>query len=252
MRIRKLYREYIEAKLGPDLINTQDYLIITTLGGDDKDLQKRVAESINTNLTEWMQKLGDVPAYYVIEYNDGVLEALAKKGDASYKEGLEKIKGEYAAAYAVIQQSSVSPYDKSVKYYDALYALSSRKDADLFISLMTDYFSMLRADVKQSDYAKAAQDLYQSLGDKLQPQHHRTAISWLEETLKGENPLVDRLNYLVMIGDSYKALGEYDKSQAQYNQAFAESLQMKDMGGVAEMIQAAIIRKASELDLLRD
>ncbi len=252
VRIRKLYREYIEAKLGPDLINTQDYIIITTLGGDDKELQNKVAESINTNLPAWMEKMGDAPAYFVIEHNDRVMEDLAKKGDVSYKKGLEKIKGEYAGAYAVIPKSDVSPYDKSVKYYDALYALYSNKDADNFISLMTDYFTMLGADAKPSDYGKAAQDLYQAIGDKLQTKHHEKAISWLTEALKGDNALTDRLNYLVMIGDSYKAMKEYDKAQAQYNQAFAEALQMQDMGGVGEMIQATILRKVSELDLLRE
>lgn len=252
VRIRKLYREYIEAKLGPDLINTQDYIIITTLGGDDKDLQKKVVESINANLPAWREKMGDAPAYFVIEYNDGVMEELAKKGDVSYKECLEKIKGEYADAYAVMPRSDVSPYDRSAKYYDALFALYSNKDADNFVSMMTDYFQMLGADVKPADYGKSAQDLYQAVGDKLKPRHHEKAVSWLTEALKGDNPLTDRINYLVMIGDSYKAMKAYDKAQAQYNQAFAEALQMQDMGGVGEMIQATIIRKAAELDLLRE
>lgn len=252
VRIRKLYREYITRKLGPDLINKQDYIIITSLGGDDKDLLKKVVDSVNANLPAWLEKLGDAPAYYVIEYNDGVMEALAKKGDPAYREGLERIKGEYAGAYAVIPKSEVSPYDRSKTYYDALFALASEKDADRFISLMSDYFKMLGSEVRPSDYAKAAQYLYQALGDKIQPRQHETAISWLNEALKGNNPIVDRLNYLVMIGDSYKALKDYDKAQAQYNQAFAESFQLKDMGTVQEMVQATIIRKASELDLLRE
>ena len=82
---------------------------------------------------------------------------------------------------------------------------------------MSDYFKMLGSEVRPSDYAKAAQYLYQALGDKIQPRQHETAISWLNEALKGNNPIVDRLNYLVMIGDSYKALKDYDKAQAQYN-----------------------------------
>lgn len=53
---------------------------------------------------------------------------------------------------------------------------------------------------------------YAAIGDKLKPKHHQAAITWVSEALKGNNATMEQINYLVMIGDSYKALKEYDKA----------------------------------------
>ena len=54
-----------------------------------------------------------------------------------------------------------------------------------------------------------------------------------------------------MIGDSYKALENYSAAQAQYNLAYAESLQLVDMDMVQQMIQGKLKMRLAELDLLR-
>ncbi len=252
VRLRKLYREYITQKIGPQLINRQDYRIISTMGGDDPSLQKQIIDYMVTTLPEWISAVGDPVAYYIIEYNDARMEELAKKGDTAYRDLLEKINSEYKAAYDVAPDTGLSPYQKSKMYYDALYALYSNQDADEYINLMTQYFVALGEGLTPNDYAKSAQDLYHALGDKLQPKHHEAAIAWLTEALKGDNPLSDRINYLVMIGDSYKQLGKYDLAQQYYNQGFADSYQITDSDLLQQMIQATIIRKTSELELLRD
>ena len=86
VRIRKMFSAYIQAKLGPSLINRTDYLIITQLGGDDIEQQQKIADFINTNLPAWQKNVGDAAAYYVIEYNDKRIEDLAKEGNLSYKD----------------------------------------------------------------------------------------------------------------------------------------------------------------------
>lgn len=64
---------------------------------------------------------------------------------------------------------------------------------------------------------------------------------------------MERINFIVMIGDSYKALKEYDKAQEFYNQGFIESFNLGDgMEMVQEMIQGTIIRKSAEIDLLKN
>lgn len=252
VRLRKLYREYITKKMGPSLINKQDYMIINNLGGDDRDLQAQVLDYMVKELPQWLENVGDPVAYYIIEHNDDRMEELAKNGDPAYKELLEKIKGEYKDAYAVVPSSEVSPYEKSKMYYDGLFALYRNQDADQYISLQQQYFDALGGSLTPNDYGQAAQNLYYAIGDKLQPKHHRVAISWLTEALKGDNPIADRINFLVMIGDSHKRLGEYDEAQKYYNQGFAESYQLEDAEMLQQMIQATIIRKTSELELLRD
>ena len=79
VRIRKMFSAYIQAKLGPSLINRTDYLIITQLGGDDIEQQQKIADFINTNLPAWQKNVGDAAAYYVIEYNDSASRTLPRK-----------------------------------------------------------------------------------------------------------------------------------------------------------------------------
>lgn len=251
VRLRKLYRDYITKKMGPALINRQDYIIINTLGGDEPELQKQIIDFMVSTMPEWIEKVGEPVAYYVIEYNDARMEELAKKGDLAYKDLLAKIEGEYKEAYAVVPPSTITPYEKSRMYYDGLYALYKSHDADEYVKLQKQYFDALGESVTPNDYGKAAQDLYYAMGDKLKPEHHRAAIEWLTEALKGDNAIVDRINFLVMIGDSYKKLGRYDDAQQHYNQGFAESYSLDQDSMLQQMIQATIIRKTSELELLR-
>lgn len=251
VRIQKLYRDYITAKMGDALINRQDYIIINNLGVDDKKLEAQVVDFMNANLSKWQEAVGDVVAYYIIEYNDKQMTALAKAGDIKYKELLEKINTEYKDAYAVVPDRGITPYDKSRMYYDGLYSLYEKKDAAAYIELMRQYFEKLGANALGVDYGQAAQDLYYAMGDKLKAPEHETAIEWLKKALEAENNLTDRINFLVMIGDSYKALKKYDDAQALYNQAFAESYRLQDNQMLQEMVQGTILRKAAELELMR-
>lgn len=250
VRIRKLFREYIDQKMGPALINKQDYIIFTSLA-DEPEVIDKLVNFVNTNLPAWQEAVGDAAAYYVIERNDAKIEELAKKGDESYKTYLDKINGEYKDAYGVIQSENHTPYEKSKSFYDGLFMLFKNSNADEYIRLMEDYFKMSGESGLSSEYGRAAQNLYSAMGGKLKKEHHQVAIKWITEALKFENPLMERINFLVMIGDSYKELGDYDKAQTYYNQGFSESYQMKDMDMVKEMIQGTIIRKTAELELLR-
>lgn len=251
VRIQKLYKEYIGKKIGDALINRQDYIIISTLGGDDKKLQAEIVNFMNTNLSKWREVVGDVVAYYIIEYNDNLMTALAKAGDVKYKECLEKINTEYKDAYAVSPATNVSPYEKSKMYYDGLYSLYEKKDATEYTRLMKEYFDKLGESALSADYGKAAQDLYYAMGDRLSVANHEVAIEWVKKALEADNNITDRINFLVMLGDSHKALKKYDEAQAFYNQGFAESYQIQDNQMLQEMVQGAIIRKTAELDLLR-
>ncbi|MGO8077620.1 hypothetical protein AB9F41_34800, partial [Rhizobium leguminosarum] len=85
-----------------------------------------------------------------------------------------------------------------------------------------------------------AQELYLALGAKVPQEAHKVSIEWLTNALKGENSITDKINYITMIGDSYKALENYSAAQAQYNLAYAESLQLVDMDMVQQMIQGKL------------
>ena len=101
-----------------------------------------------------------------------------------------------------------------------------------------------------ADYGKAAQDLYYAAGNQLTADQHRQAIAWVEHALAGEQVVMNRVNYLVMLGDSYRQLKDFGKAREQYNLANIESLRMAEMEMVQAMVQQTIARKLAELELL--
>ena len=239
-RIQKLYKTYIAAKKGEKLINKNDYLIIYTLEGDeDKAHKQEMVDFICQHLPAWKAAVGDPAAYYVVMANDAWAEDLAKDGDLKYKDCVEKIKGAYKDAYAVVGLEAISPYDRAQLYYDALY-----------VKAMQTLLSKVGANARPTDYGKAAQDLYMAAGKKLTPENHCQAIQWVEKALQGDDAVMERVNYLVMIGDSYRELKDYTKAREYYNQGFAESLRMEGMEMPQAMVQGAIKQKLATLELL--
>lgn len=249
-RVNKMYSEYIKQKMGPDLINKTDYNIILTFHDNTKQ-DDPLIEFINKNLAAYRQAMGDAPAYFVIEHNDNVMSNLAKAGKEDYKKYLERVQGDLKAAYDVIADATVSPYEKSKCYYDGLYTLYYKKDVKGYMEQMNRYFKILREKVTSEDYGAAAQNMYEAMGSKLPKEAHVQAIEWMKQAVKGKNVApMDKVNYLVMLGDSYKMLGEYGSAKECYNQALVESYQI-DMKMTQMMIQNAVQGKLGELELLQ-
>lgn len=65
--IEKFFKDYIDLKMGPELINVDDYRIINTFHHTDKPGDK-LMEFMNKNMEAYL-KLGEGPAYFVMEYN---------------------------------------------------------------------------------------------------------------------------------------------------------------------------------------
>ena len=251
VRVRKIYQTYIEKKMSDNsLINRKDYIIIGYLGGDDEETTYRLVDYISKNMDAWMAAVGEPAAYYVVEKNDERMLKLVKKGDESYKTYLEKIRTDYKKAYDVIKFTSATPYDKSRDYYNALFAIYKNKDVALYLKLMRQYLATLGADANAADYAMAAQSLYYAAGNKLSAADHEQAIEWLKVAIPSEKVLMNKINYLVMVGDSYRELKKYNDAEQYYKQAYGESLQMGELEQAQQMIQASVLHKLSTLELL--
>lgn len=251
-RLVKLYQSYIDKKMGPDLINKQDYRIISVLSGNSAKEKEEMVHFMNSNLEAWREAVGDAPAYYIIEHNDNMIETLAKNGNEEYKVHLQKMQDEYKEAYSIIESEGISPYERSKVYYDGLYSLYKDKDVEKYTSFIDSYLKLLGEEATPNDYGKAAQDLYYAAGEKLNNEMHMMAISWLQTALDFQTaPLMEKINYLVMIGDSYRKMKDYDQAELYYNQGYMESLQMTDMESVQQMIQGSIFMKLAEIDLLK-
>ncbi len=251
VRVRKIYQTYIEKKMSDNsLINRKDYIIIGYLGGDDEETTYRLVDYISNNMDAWMAAVGEPAAYYVVEKNDERMLKLVKKGDESYKTYLEKIRTDYKKAYDVIKFTSATPYDKSRDYYNALFAIYKNKDVAQYLKLMRQYLATLGADANAADYAMAAQSLYYAAGNKLSAADHEQAIEWLKVAIPSEKVLMNKINYLVMVGDSYRELKKYNEAEQYYKQAYGESLQMGELEQAQQMIQASVLHKLSTLELL--
>ena len=251
VRVRKIYQAYIEKKMSDNsLINRKDYIIIGYLGGRRIIKKYRLVDYISKNMDAWMAAVGEPAAYYVVEKNDERMLKLVKKGDESYKTYLEKIRTDYKKAYDVIKFTSATPYDKSRDYYNALFAIYKNKDVAQYLKLMRQYLATLGADANAADYAMAAQSLYYAAGNKLSAADHEQAIEWLKVAIPSEKVLMNKINYLVMVGDSYRELKKYNEAEQYYKQAYGESLQMGELEQAQQMIQASVLHKLSTLELL--
>ncbi len=119
---------------------------------------------------------------------------------------------------------------------------------------MSDYFKSMGENATPNDYGKAAQELYYAAGNKLTTKDHEKAIEWLQKALKSQRSIMDRINYLVMIGDSYREMKKYAEAEKYYNQGYqgyAESFQLEKMEMVQQMIQATIMQKRIITEIIK-
>ena len=250
-RLQKLYKNYVAAKAPLKLINENDYRIILTLEGDeDKEHKQYMIDLMNDHLDDWMKKLGKAPAYYIVEANDIFAEDMAKDGNVKYKDYVEKVKNQYAKAYEVVGLTGITPYEKAKLYFDALFNLYKNKDVNGYVKAMETYFGKMENNLRSADYGKAAQNLYMAAGKSLKAKDHEVAIKWAEKALSQEDAVMDRVNYMVMIGDSYRELKNYAKAREFYNQAYAETLRLENMEMPQAMLQDAIKQKLATIELL--
>lgn len=247
-RIEKIFKDYIDLKMGPELINADDYRIILTFHHVDKPGDK-LMEFINKNMEAYL-KLGEGPAYFVMEYNNKIMENMARAGKEEYKKYLERIDGDMKLAYSVVPRKTMSARQRFTYLYDAEYLLFYKKDGEGYVKKMDVYFEELGEDIRAFDYGMAAQHVYTATGGKVPESVILKTKEWMIKALQFANiPLQDKINYLVMLGDTNKMLKENDEAKKCYNQAFMESMQMEDEMTKA-MIQMRIKQKLAALDLI--
>lgn len=250
-RINKLYKDYINEQMKSDtaLINLQDYKISLRFHEIIKD--DPLLEFINKHIDAYRAKLGNPPAAWLIEYNNKIAEDLAKAGNQEYLKYLERINGDMKVAYSIAPKGEISIYERQKSYCDGLYILYHDKNADKYIEHINRYLTSLGAEATALDYAQAAQNMYYAIQGKITPEQNQAAIQWNIKALQYKNtPLIDRINILTMMGDSYKALKDYKKAEEAYNQAYLESLQVE--GEMTSMqIQMLVKQKLTALELLK-
>ena len=250
VRIEKMYNEYTKAKMGPDFINKEDLQIVSTFNRKNvKD--DAVMEFMVKNLESYMNKLGEAPGILLVEYNNNIIGDLAKAGKEEYKKYLERINGELEAAYAIMPTGTLTPYEKFKYYYDGMYLLSYKKDVASFVELMNKYLAALDDQVGANDYGEIAQNMYVMSKGKLNNEQLGQVKEWLVKAMQYEGTgLIDRINFVTMLGDTYKALKQFDKAKDAYNQGYMEALQIENKMRSAQ-IQMIMKQKLEALELAK-
>lgn len=250
VRIEKMYNEYTKAKMGPDFINKEDLQIVSTFNRKNvKD--DAVMEFMVKNLESYMNKLGEAPGILLVEYNNNIIGDLAKAGKEEYKKYLERINGELEAAYAIMPTGTLTPYEKFKYYYGGMYLLSYKKDVASFVELMNKYLAALGDQVGANDYGEIAQNMYVMSKGKLNNEQLGQVKEWLVKAMQYEGTgLIDRINFVTMLGDTYKALKQFDKAKDAYNQGYMEALQIENKMRSAQ-IQMIMKQKLEALELAK-
>ena len=146
---------------------------------------------------------------------------------------------------------TLTPYEKFKYYYDGMYLLSYKKDVTSYVELMTKYLAALGDQVGANDYGEIAQNMYVMSKGKLNNEQLGQEKDWLVKAMQYEGTgLIDRINFVTMLGDTYKALKEFDKAKEAYNQGYMEALQIENKMRVAQ-IQMIIKRKLQALELAK-
>lgn len=249
-RIDRMYADYVKMKMGPDFINKEDFQIVQRFNKKNvKD--DAVMEFIAKNLETYMNKLGEAPGILMVEYNNAVIEQLAKAGKDEYKKYLERINNDLEAAYTIMPTGSLTPYEKFKYYYDGMYLLSYKKDVASYVELMNKYLAALGDKVGANDYGEIAQNMYVMTKGKLNDEQLGQAKDWLVKAMQFEGTaLIDKINFVTMLGDTYKALKQFDKAKEAYNQGYMEALQIENKMRSAQ-VQMIMKRKLQALELAK-
>lgn len=251
IRVDKLYNGYVKAKMGPDFINKEDLTIVDRFNKRNvKD--DAVMEFIAQNLSTYLKKLGEAPGILLVEYNNNIIGDLAKAGKNEYKKYLDRIKGDLKAAYDIMPTGNkLTPYEKFKYYYDGMYLLSYKKDVPSYVKLMGKYIETMGDQMGANDYGEIAQNMYQMTKGKLTSDQLGQLKDWLVKALQYDDvALLDKINFVTMLGDTHKALKQYDEAKEAYNQAYMESLKFENKRQMM-MVQMVVKRKLEELELAK-
>lgn len=247
-RVEDLYKKYITTKPIEELINKDDFKIVRTFhkidGKEDPFLEKMIA-----HLDEYIENVGKYAGAYLLEYNNKMASRLARSGKKEYEKCVERVKGDMKAAYDLMPERNVSPYDRIKYMYDGEYLIYYKKDGEAYMELQERYLKELGDQVNDTDYGNVVQNLYVGTSGKISTGLHQKAADMIVKALQYPNiALMNKLNMIVLLGDANRELEKYDEAKKCYNQAFMESMQLEQKM-TQQAVQMTIKRKLAALDL---
>lgn len=229
-RVMSTYTSYIKAKPMEQLLNMEDFIIITTFN-DQVSKNNPVFKFICDNYTKYKELFdGNIfPVRYIITCHSNLITTLAKKADLDYLKELERINGDLKGVYSELGiNSDFDLYTVRKHSADAAYIIYGKKDVSKYIELVDNYFQQIGDAVSAADYETAAVDMFSAFEGKLPVAGVTQCSLWLTRALEYQLSEQKQMQYLVMLGDCYNMAENTSKARESYNKAYIFAMQLKD------------------------
>lgn len=239
-RIDMLFPEYVKNKQLKNMVNPEDFYILTLYHGQIEKSDP-LFDFVVSHYDDYVKVVGKEPVtQYIVRLNNSAIIRLCKKGDqASYRKRIAEMDGNLAKAYAGIKFGNLPVKEAITLLADGTYYLHKGEE-DRFFEKMDAYFTALGDSLSVEDYTQPLEDLYRVNQGKLSASAQQKVIGWLNSALQKEAPEELRTRLLIMLGECYAGTGEKEKAKQSYQQAFLTSAQITDplmLKKIQEMIR---------------
>lgn len=239
VRIDNLYSEYLKNKKLENMINPDDFFILT-MYHPERTKDDPVFDFVVANYDRFMQAVDTLTvARYIVGMNNTYIIGLCKQGNAAYRESIKRVNGDLKPLYAGFNFGSFTVEQAITLLADATYHLY-RHNLPAFFDNMDKYFAGKGKDVELSDYTQPLEDLAVAYEGNLPEEAYPRCIAWIGAALEMEasHTPETRTRLLVMMAQCFQHTDNATKAKQCYNQAFLESAQIGHPGERQQMQQA--------------
>ncbi|MEG0796661.1 MAG: thioredoxin domain-containing protein [Odoribacter sp.] len=246
LRIEGLYKDYRKRKSIDQWMNPEDFKILMLYHTESSE-NDEVLNYIMGHYDEVLKSVGQDDVYkFVFSLHMFLMQDQARKGDLAYLKSMEHIRGDMKQLYEALMNFGGKDIYTGLKYLnDGYYYLYSKKDVDKYFELMDEYVKYLGDIITAGDYLSMVDALSEATNNKMSSKFCTKYVEWLTAASQHEISVDDKLNCLIMLGDSYKGLKNTEMAKKCYKQAYAVSLQF-DNPGLSAMIQSYVTRLEAE------
>lgn len=240
LRVESIYNDYRKRKPVAEWMNPDDFKVLM-LYHTESSASDEVLNYVIAHYDEVARAVGQTDVCrFTFSLHMALIEDQARRGDLAYLESLEQVRGGLWQMYDSLMNFGGKEVYTGLKYlYDGYYYVYSKKDVDKYFQLMDEYATYLGKAINGGDYIAMANALSEAVKNKMTPAICAKCVEWLGAALQCELSEDDRLNCLIMLGDSYKGLKDIEMARKCYNQAYLLSLQF-DNPGLSAAVQGYV------------
>lgn len=229
MRASKIFQNYVSLKGLDQMINSDDFQVIL-LFQEKSGRNDPVLNFVNEHHKEFEKVIEPHVVWeFIISQQNGLIHSLARKGDLSYLEELERITGDMRDVYARIKHSKLSVYAAMKNQADGIYALYAEKDESKYLDLKEAYFKQIGELLSFGDYQEAIQELVMARNGILKPKSYERCLIWLDRASKLNLQPSEQLDLSCLMGNCFRGLENVEKARACFNQAYVLAMQLNDV-----------------------